>query len=291
MTFADASRVLERLAQVSVAPTTVWEQAQQHGQRLQATLERQRNQVGLERTRWEQRRYEALLYRSLSLDGGMVHLRGEGWKEMKVGLVSGIEQRWQAEQQVIRLVEIDYTAVIGDVDCFRPALWSLAVQHDVPYAGRTAVTADGASWIWRLAQDLFPCSVQIVDWYHARQQLAQAARSRYPDDETASKCWFEQMSACLFRGEVWKIIYDLRQHDCTGVASYFVTHQRRMQYAEFRADGYPIGSGGVESGIKQFKQRLTGAGMRWSREGDERMLVIRTATMTHSMDILWAQAA
>jgi len=51
---------------------------------------------------------------------------------MKVGLVSGIEQRWQAEQAVTRLVEMDYTAVMGDVDCFRPVLWSLAVQHDRP---------------------------------------------------------------------------------------------------------------------------------------------------------------
>jgi hypothetical protein len=263
MPFADASQVLAELAHVSVAPTTVWEQVQRHGQRLQAVLERQCLQVGIERTRWEAGRYEARLYRSISLDGGMVHLRGEGWKEMKVGMVSGLEPCGQG----VRLVDMDYTAVIGDVDAFRPALWSLAVQHDVPYAGRSAVTADGASWIWRLAQDLFPCSVQIVDWYHARQHLAQAARARYPDDEIAAKHWFERRSACLFRGEVWKIIADLCQHEGAALASYFVTHQRRMQYAQFRADGYPIGSGGVESGIKQFKHRLTGAGMRWSRGG------------------------
>jgi hypothetical protein len=69
------------------------------------------------------------------------------------------------------------------------------------------------------------------------------------------------------------------------------THQRRIQYAQFRADGFPIGSGGVESGIKQYKQRLTGPGMRWSRAGAERMLVIRTAVMTNAMDSLWHHAA
>jgi hypothetical protein len=53
MRFADASKVLERLAPVSVAPTSVWQQPQQHGQGLPAALERQRNPVGLERTRWE----------------------------------------------------------------------------------------------------------------------------------------------------------------------------------------------------------------------------------------------
>jgi hypothetical protein len=47
----------------------------------------------------------------------------------------------------------------------------------------------------------------------------------------------------------------------------------------------------MESGIKQYKQRLTGPGMRWSRAGAERMLVIRGAVMTNSMDTLWAKAA
>jgi hypothetical protein len=99
------------------------------------------------------------------------------------------------------------------------------------------------------------------------------------------------MSAHLFRGEVFRIIADLHRYDCASHASYFVTHQRRMQYAQFRADGFPIGSGGVESGIKQYKQRLTGPGMRWSRAGAERMLVIRTAVMTNAMDSLWHHAA
>ena len=64
-----------------------------------------------------------------------------------------------------------------------------------------------------------------------------------------------------------------------------------MPDVAFRAEGFPISSGGVESGIKQFKQRLTGAGMRWSRAGAERMMVIRSAVMTDSFDDIWAAAA
>ncbi len=41
-------------------------------------------------------------------------------------------------------------------------------------------------------------------------------------------------------------------------AGYFATNQRRMQYLETREDGFPIGSGTVESGIKQFRTRFTG---------------------------------
>lgn len=42
-----------------------------------------------------------------------------------------------------------------------------------------------------------------------------------------------------------------------------------MQHQLFRADGFPIGSGGVEMVIRQFKHRNTGVGMHWSGRGAE----------------------
>jgi hypothetical protein len=64
-----------------------------------------------------------------------------------------------------------------------------------------------------------------------------------------------------------------------------------MQYHQFRDEGFPIGSGTVESGIKQFKWRLSGPGMRWSRKGANRMIVIRTAVLSNTFDDLWQAAA
>jgi hypothetical protein len=72
------------------------------------------------------------------------------------------------------------------------------------------------------------------------------------------------------------------------LAQYFQTHERRMQYQEFREQGYPIGSGAVESGIKRFKHRLSGPGRRWSRPAAERMVVIRAAIMTDNFDDRWS---
>jgi hypothetical protein len=283
MPFTHASRTLSRLAQIEIPATTLWEHIQREGERLEMAQRKRASQPGVERTRWKNGRYDARLYRAISMDGGMVHIRGEGWKEMKVGLVSGVRHQWDQTQHKIKLIDMDYTAVIGTVDQFKPAMWELAVRHDVLYAGRTAVIADGAHWIWRLARDLFPATTQIVDWYHARQHLWQSAQALHDDDALQVK-WYEKMSKGLFAGEVWKIIHDLKQAQCDDEITYFVTHQRRMQYAAFRADGFPIGSGGVESGIKQFKQRLGGAGMRWSRPGGERWGVFRTAVRTETLD-------
>ncbi len=65
-----------------------------------------------------------------------------------------------------------------------------------------------------------------------------------------------------------------------------------MQYQELREQGWPIGSGVVESAAKQFKARVTGAGMRWSRAGAENMLALRAAVLSGSerFDALWSRA-
>ena len=149
----------------------------------------------------------------------------------------------------------------------------MAVEQQVPRAFYSSVTADGAEWIWNLAADYFPDSVQIGDWYHARQHLAAAADALHPDDKEAAQRWFQQ-----------------RQANLPDQARYFHTHKRRMQYQTFHEEGHPIGSGTVESEIKQFKARLTGPGMRWSRPAAEHMLVIRGAVLDHSFDTLWEAA-
>jgi hypothetical protein len=287
--FAHVEQVLADVGQIQVSKTTIWEQTQAHGERLQQVVHREQEQVSVERTRWHQQRYDPFMTRCVCLDGGMVCLLGEGWKELKVGLVGGVEADGASNPPAVRLKDMEYCAVIGDVKTFEPALWALAVKQDVPYAGRLAVVADGAAWIWRLVVDLFPVCSQIVDYYHAQQQLAQASHKLYPDDDVAAQAWFKSRRDALYRGEIFKIIADLQQRQQS--ASYFMNHQRRMQYQQFRADGYPIGSGGVESAVKQFKQRLTGAGMRWSRHGAQRMVTIRSAILSGTFHTLWQSAA
>jgi hypothetical protein len=63
-----------------------------------------------------------------------------------------------------------------------------------------------------------------------------------------------------------------------------------MQYLEFRENGLPIGSGTVESGVKQYKQCLCGTGMRWNKENANRMLVIRSAVLSDTFHELWTAA-
>lgn len=294
--YAQARQVFERIGHVRLPTTSLWEQAQSAGEVLRRRQQTQERQVSVERVVLPPAQQDSPDPKGVSLDGGTLNVRGEGWKEFKVGTVydlateTVIDPETQEAVEVARGVNIAYRAVLGSVTDFAPAFWALAVEHAIPQAADVAVTADGAEWIWNVADDYFPESVQIVDWYHATEHVAQAAAALYPTNETTAHRWKQERRHALYLGQVESITAPLEKAGLASQAHYFQTHQRRMRYQEFREQGYPIGSGTVESGIKQFKQRLTGAGMRWSRPAAERMLVIRAAVMTDNFDALWAAA-
>src|SRR5258708_31437519 len=68
--FEQVSQVLERVGGYHVPPSTLWEQVQQHGERLVKYQACQESQMSIERTRWESRQYEPQLRKGVSLDGG-----------------------------------------------------------------------------------------------------------------------------------------------------------------------------------------------------------------------------
>ena len=129
-----------------------------------------------------------------------------------------------------------------------------------------------------------------MDWYHASQHVATAAHALYPQYVGKPERRLRDLWEHLYLGEVAAITDPLDRAGVSEHACYFQTHQRHRQYQEFREQGYPIGSGTVESGIKQFRIRLSGPGMRWSRPAGERMLAIRGAMLGNEFDALWAAA-
>ncbi|MCS6911198.1 MAG: hypothetical protein NZM11_11640 [Anaerolineales bacterium] len=77
-----------------------------------------------------------------------------------------------------------------------------------------------------------------------------------------------------------------------GAVTYFTNNAHRRQYAKFRAAGYMIGSGTVESGCKQIvTQRLRRPGAQWSVEGAVLTAKARAAWLSGEWDALCAQRA
>jgi hypothetical protein len=294
--YLDAAEVFERIARRAVPTSSIWDETQRHGERMKAYVQQQQAVVGVERVVLPPAGADHDRPLGVSLDGGKMHIRGEGWKEFKAGAVFDLVATPELDPDTgewvdqVHGVNMTYRAVLGGVEDFAPSLWALAVERQVPQAADVAVVADGADWIWNLADDLFPDSVQIVDWYHATEYLAHAAEALYPDHEDTAHDWQHARRDDLFLGETHKLIEPLERAGLATQAHYFRQHTRRMQYQEFHEQDYPIGSGTVESGIKRFKHRLSGPGMRWSRPSAERMLVLRAAVLSGTFDELWALA-
>jgi hypothetical protein len=297
LTFGQCAEVFARIGHLEVGRSSIWRRFQAHGERFERMAQREQAQVSPERLQLGASSSDHPTIKGVSMDGGMVNIRGEGWKEMKVGAVYDVEPRLEYDERSGEYVDaphaqhLAYTAVLGDVNRFRPALWALAVAHDLPTARQSSVTADGAEWIWNVSADLFPDSAQIVDWFHAADHLAAAAEALFPDDPKQAQHWRRQRQDDLFLGNTQAITAPLDKAAFAEHSHYFHHHHRRMQYHEFSENGFPIGSGTVESGVKQFKARLTAAGMRWNPDSAQRMLLIRAAVLDHSFDARWLQAA
>jgi hypothetical protein len=294
--YEHCEQVFARIGERFIPTSSIWRQTQQHGQRLAEQVRNQREQVSLELVKLPDARQDHDQRKGVTMDGGMVNLRHEGWRELKVGAIFDIEQRLERDPQTQLLThhahaaQTHYTAALAGKAAFAPALWALAVEHDLPTAKESCVCADGAAWIWNVADEYFPVSRQIVDWFHAAQHLAQAAGTLYPDDEPKRQRWLKRQREQLYLGNIEAVMTALEAAGLSGDVGYFREHQRRMQYLEFREEGYPIGSGTVESAVKQFKQRLTGPGMRWDAHAAERMVILRAAVLSNDFDALWDAA-
>ena len=302
--FEEAERVLHRIGHVSMSDSTVWRRVERWGEQFrQVDQARQQQAQSLPHSGQViagQAKQNGRM--GLAMDGAMVHILEEGWKELKVGCVYEIEPKAVFDQESQEWLDMghaihnSYVAHLGGPDLFGRLLWAEAQQRGWETVYDTQVVGDGARWIWNLAQEHFYDSYQTVDWYHAADHLHAAAYLYRPDSDSAAQRWYKTAETNLFQGHADQIAAKLYQQasgnsqrakDLRTKAQFFENNQRRMQYLEFREEGYLIGSGPVESGAKQFKARFTGPGMRWSREGIERLIPVRAAIMSNQFDALW----
>ena len=99
--------------------------------------------------------------------------------------------------------------------------------------------------------------------------------------------WVEARKEELWEGEVEAVLTALKAGEATSEIHYFETNRHRMRYAEFRARGYPIGSGTVESACKRvIGAQLKQAGMRWTRAGAQAVLSLRAQLLSGRWDAI-----
>lgn len=302
--YALAQQILEQIGRVVLAEATLWRCVQRWGARLEAADHLQAaNASALPRHGVRPERPHAPRM-GVAMDGAKVYVRHEEWKELKVGDVFEVEIRSECEPQTGEVIEPahatanSYVAHLGGPDRFGEAVWAEASHRGFAAAADTVVLGDGAPWIWNQAGVHFGTSVQIVDWYHAKEHLYTAGRLAFGEGSAEARRWAKAQEKPLYQGHAGQVAAALKalahQHRRVGAAlrteaGYFEGQARRMQYLERREEGWPIGSGMVESGCKRFRKRFAGSGMRWSRPGIEHLLPVRAAILSGRFEHAWSR--
>ena len=305
--YREVEAILQRIGQINVSRSSIWERIQKWGAQFCALAEVERVQANALPAKWEpsSRAVEPDRRMGVAIDGTMIRLREEGWKELKVGAVFEIEVRPTVDERsrdpldLAHAVHNSYVAHLGGPEVLGEMVWAEARRRGWEQAQDTEAIGDGAPWIWNLVALHFGDSHQVVDWYHAKQHLVEAARLYKNEGTIAFQRWLHSRETRLYQGHPEQIAYELemaalkKPDDADGLsreAGYFRQNQHRMNYLEMREEEWPIGSGMVESGGKQYKARFCGPGMRWSRSGAENLIPIRSAILSGRFDDLWHSA-
>ena len=232
----------------------------------------------------------------LEADGATI-LVTDGWHEVKIGMVAG----WDGD----RLVAPSYVAAREAATAFGPRLATEAARRGALAIERWAggltrrglailrpalILADGAVWIWNLADEYVDQRIEVNDFYHAAEHLADVATACFPDP-TAATAWLDaRKGELLTLGPLPVLAAFDRLTPPTPKAAevrrveraYFATRVDRMAYPALRLDGLPIGSGAIESAADHVVQRrMKRAGMRWSDTGGDAMLALRARLRSH----------
>lgn len=193
----------------------------------------------------------------LSLDGGKVRLRtpeGEEshWRDYKAVALHGslCSARFQSNDDLAQWVS------------------------QQPLADEVSVVGDGHPGVWNLAADCVDDErrCEVLDWYHLMENLHQVGGSNQRLAEVREQLWHGEVS------EAQEAFLDWEAKPAANFVSYLERHRQRLpNYAQRQADGQVIGSGEVESTIKQLGSRIKISGAQWSLESVNPILRLRCA--------------
>ena len=176
-----------------------------------------------------------------------------------------------------------------------------AERRDPQHRKPLVVLLDGALGLWRLATKLFEewrHVTFVLDIMHVVGYLWSAANALFGEQSKAGKHWLQQKLTAILRGRVGYVIGGLRQilakqrlrqsvrQTLAKVITFLHNHRRWMKYDQYLAMGLPVGTGVVESACGSVvKHRMEGEGKRWSLQGAEAILTLRSLKKSHDNDL------
>jgi hypothetical protein len=221
----------------------------------------------------------------VSADGAMVPLVHGVWAEVRtvvIGeVVSGLDRQGE---RVAHAQNLSYFSRKVNAETFQRLALVEMHRRSVEKAGEVAAVMDGAEWEQGFADYHCPAAIRILDFPHAAEHVNQIGEALYGEHTAESRAWLSERLHRLKHEGPDELLLEFQQLQLAhpekeAIASnlaYLAKRRAQMQYPHFQAQGWPIGSGIVESGNKLVVEaRLKGAGMHWAETHVNPMLTIR----------------
>jgi hypothetical protein len=230
---------------------------------------------------------EGILY--IMLDGAAINTRKKDkndstWRENKLAVVfSSDNMRLRKDGVTHDLLKKEYVSFLGNAEEFKKYVFECAVRNGYGQYKTTVVISDGATWIRNMCDEILPDAVQILDFYHLKENIYSFGKYKFKNDAAQYAPWAEGIAGLLKKSEWAQVLSELKKYKnktypggLVNPYTYITNNINKIDYAAYKKAGYPIGSGAIESGNKSVLQkRCKQAGMQWDVTNAQYLLSLR----------------
>lgn len=237
----------------------------------------------------------------LSVDGAMVPLVGGEWAEVKTLVLGEIgEPVMEDGELVVHSTALSYFSRLTDAETFQRLALVETQRRGVETAQQVIAPVDGAVWNQSFLDYHRPDAKRILDFGHAAEYVAVIGGAVGDPGSAAFHTWVSTSLHTLKHDGATALMPELQaqvaahpgQTELAEALAYLEKRTAMMDYPEYQRQGWPIGSGSVESGNKLVVEaRLKGAGMHWARSHVNPMLSLRNAICSDRWDEAWQDVA
>jgi hypothetical protein len=221
----------------------------------------------------------------ISADGAMVPLLHGVWAEVRTLVIGEVQPVVEEKgEKVVHTRNLSYFSRKVSAQEFQRLALVEMHRRGVENAKEVAAIMDGADWEQGFTDYHCPHATRILDFPHAAEHVNGIGEFLHGEHTPESHAWLKERLHRLKHEGPDELLLEFQQlqqqhpqsQAISGDLTYLEKRKEQMQYPLFQAQGWPIGSGIVESGNKLVvAARLKGSGMHWAEEHVNPMLAIR----------------
>ena len=221
----------------------------------------------------------------ISADGAMVPLLHGVWAEVRTLVIGEVQPAMEEKgEKVVHTRKLSYFSRKVNAQEFQRLALVEMHRRGVENAKEVAAIMDGADWEQGLIDYHCPRATRILDFPHAAEHVNGIGEFLHGEHTPENQAWLKERLHRLKHEGPQKLLLEFQSlqqqypesQAISGNLAYLKKRKQQMQYPLFQAQGWPIGSGIVESGNKLVVEtRLKGSGMHWSEEQVNPMLALR----------------